>query len=203
MEIYKLISGANIVFIITIGISLYGLYVDQSLVRKLSLHPFSFVKGKGIFNLISSGFVHANLQHLGLNMITFYFFAFRLERITGTVNWLIIYFIGLILSDISTLIKNKNNPNYYSLGASGAISALLFSYILFDPFSKIIIFPIPFGIPSYIFALGYLLYSAYAAKTDRGNVNHEAHFYGALSGILTTVILFPNVFRFFVERFIK
>lgn len=203
MDVFRIIGSANVVFFITIAISLYGLYADPSLIRKLSLHPYSFFRGKNIFGLISSGFVHSNLTHLGLNMLTFYFFAFRLERLTGTSNWLLIYFAGLIFSDITTLIKNKNNPNYYSLGASGAISALLFSYILFDPFSKLIIFPIPFPIPAYIFALLYLAYSVYSAKRDRDNINHEAHLYGALIGILTTLVLFPNVFRFFVERFIR
>jgi membrane associated rhomboid family serine protease len=132
-------------------------------------------------------------------MLSYFFFAFSLEKIIGHWQFALIYISGIVLSDISSIVKNKNNISYYSLGASGAISSVLFSYILFDPMSKIYIFFIPIGIPAYIFALLYLGYCVYASKTQSDNINHEAHFWGAINGWLITIILYPHVFGYFLK----
>lgn len=192
--------SAYFVFMITIITSLYALYSKPYLIYTFSLSPYEISRGRKIHTLLTSGLVHANLQHLLFNMLSFYFFAFDLEKKIGHFNFLIIYLTGLVLSDISTIIKKRNNQSYQSLGASGAISAVLFSYIIFDPFSKLILFPIPFPIPAYFFALGYLIYCVWASRNQKDHINHEAHFWGAISGILITALLFPSVFRFFAER---
>lgn len=190
---------ASFIFFITIGLSLHTMYNDRKLMRKLMLHPYSIHKNRNLYTIITSAFVHADMNHLLFNMLSFFFFAFQLEKIVGHIPFLIIYSCGIVFSDLSTLWKNKNNAFYYSLGASGAISAVLFSYILFDPLSKIYLFLIPIGIPAYIFALLYLAYCVYAAKKQYDNVNHEAHFYGAITGLVITSILFPHVLGYFLR----
>ncbi|MFW6232412.1 MAG: rhomboid family intramembrane serine protease, partial [Bacteroidota bacterium] len=112
-------------------------------------------------------------------------------------DFLIIYFVSLVLSDVSSVIKHKDNPSYRSVGASGAIAGVLFSFILYAPTSTIMIFPIPFPIPSPIFGLLYLAYSFFAARKQADMINHEAHFWGAVSGMAVTVILEPRVLAHF------
>lgn len=191
---------ASYIFAITLLTSLYAFYGNHSLIRSFSLYPYSISRGKKLYTIITSGLVHANWAHLAFNLLSYYFFAFTLERIAGHWQFFIIYFSGLALSDLTTIIKNKNNTGYYSLGASGAISALLFSYILFDPFSRIMIFPIPFPIPAFVFAGLYLLYCMYASRRQSDNINHEAHFWGAITGVVATSVLYPGVFLNFVAK---
>lgn len=191
---------ALIIFLSTIGISLYGLYKDHTIIYRFVLHPWSVYHEKKYYQLISSGFVHGDLGHLMFNMLTFFFFAFNLEIVVGSFFFLIIYLFSLILSDIPTLLRNKDNPDYRSLGASGAISGVLFSSILFFPTSEIYIFFIPIGIPAPIFGLLYLAYCWWAAKKSQGNINHDAHFWGAAAGIFITVVLVPGVIPYFLEQ---
>jgi len=104
----------------------------------------------------------------------------------------------LILSDLPTVFKHKDDFHYNSLGASGAISAVLFSYILYNPLSKIYIMFIPIGIPAVVFGGLYLIYCAYASKNSRDNINHDAHFFGALTGLIFTVIFVPGIIQHFI-----
>lgn len=198
-EIIQYTPISSIIFVFTILVSLYGIYKDPYANRELMLHPYSIKRKRKYYTILTSGFIHADMNHLLFNMLSFYFFAFTLEKIVGHFAFALIYILGLILSDISSIIKNKNNPSYYSLGASGAISAVLFSYILFDPLSKIYIFFIPIGIPAYLFALLYLGYCMYASKNQSDSINHEAHFWGAISGVIITSILFPHILGYFVK----
>jgi membrane associated rhomboid family serine protease len=191
---------ASAIFIFTIFTTLYTLYVDRQVLGQLMLHPYSFARGKNRFTIITSGLIHADLNHLFFNMLSYFFFAFTLERIVGHWQFLLIYILGLTLSDISTIIKNKNNSQYYSLGASGAVSAVLFSYILFDPLTKLYFFFIPVGIPAFVFAGLYLVYCVYAAKKQYGNINHEAHLWGAVTGWVVTIILYPQVVMYFINQ---
>lgn len=181
------------------------MYGNQRIYSLFILHPWSLVREKQWHQFISSGLIHADLTHLIFNMITFYFFAFRLEHIFniqfgvpfGSLAFLILYVGSLILSDISTVLKNKDNPEYRALGASGAISGVLFSYILFDPLTGIYIFFIPIPIPAFIFAGLYLLYCFYAARRMAGFINHDAHMWGALSGLVLTIMMIPRVLPHF------
>ncbi len=190
---------SSLLFVFTILVSLYGIYGNPRVNRGLMLHPYSIKRGHSYHTIITSGFIHADMNHLLFNMMSYFFFAFSLEKIVGHWQFATIYILGMILSDLSSIIKNKNNSSYYSLGASGAISAVLFSYILFDPLSKIYIFFIPIGIPAYIFAGLYLAYCVYASKTQSNHINHEAHFWGAVSGLIITTILFPHVLEYFLQ----
>jgi len=188
---------ASLIFVFTVITSLYAFY-DNSIYGKFMLHPYSVSKGKNIFTLITSGLIHADWMHLFFNMFTFYAFAFTLERLMGSWQFGLLYFVALILSDIPTVFRYKDSFNYNSLGASGAISAVLFSYILFNPMSKIYIMFIPIGIPAVIFGFLYLIYCAYASKNSRDGINHDAHFYGALTGLIFTIIFVPDILQNFI-----
>jgi len=188
---------ASLIFVFTVITSLYAFY-DNSIYGKFMLHPYSVSRGKNIFTLITSGLIHADWMHLFFNMFTFYAFAFTLERLMGSWQFGLLYFVALILSDIPTVFRYKDSFNYNSLGASGAISAVLFSYILFNPMSKIYIMFIPIGIPAVIFGFIYLIYCAYASKNSRDGINHDAHFYGALTGLIFTIIFVPGILQNFI-----
>lgn len=184
---------AAIIFITTIGISLYTMYRDHNLLNKWILYPYQTIREQKYYQLITSGFLHADLNHLLFNMFTFFFFAFNLERIIGSLDFAIIYFLSMLAGNLFTLYKQKDNYQYASLGASGAISGVLFSYILINPSASILIFPIPFPIPSWLFGIIYLGWTYYSSKRNYDNTNHYAHLFGALCGILLTILLTPDL----------
>ncbi|WP_406824560.1 rhomboid family intramembrane serine protease [Pedobacter sp. KACC 23697] len=197
MEYFNIAPVASVIFVFTIITSLYAFY-DNSIYGKFMLHPYSVSKGQNVYTLITSGLVHADWMHLFFNMFTFYAFAFALESMMGSWRFGLLYFLGLVLSDLPTVIKHKDNFNYNSLGASGAISAVLFSYILYNPMSKIYIMFIPIGIPAVVFGIIYLIYCAYASRNSRDHINHDAHFFGALTGLIFTIIFVPGILQNFI-----
>ena len=196
MEYINNTPVASLIFIFTIITSIYA-FNDNVLYGKFMLHPYSVYRKNKIFTLITSGLIHANWMHLIFNMFTFFFFAFRLEETIGHWQFATIYLLGLILSDLPTVVKHKNDFWYNSLGASGAVSAVLFSYILFYPFSTLMIFPLPIPIWACLFGVLYLIYCAYMSRNSRDNINHDAHFYGAISGVIITIILEPRIIPHF------
>jgi membrane associated rhomboid family serine protease len=139
-------------------------------------------------------------MHLAFNMLTFYFFAFQLEAELGSIKFFVLYIGSMVLADVTSIIKNYNDPEYRSLGASGAISGVLFSYILFKPNAQlgILFFPIP--IPASIFALLYLAFCYFASKKQYDMVNHEAHFWGAVAGVILTTAMEPNAINIFFKQ---
>lgn len=187
-----------IIFIITIVASIYAMYFNESLYEKWLLSPWKLIHRRKWYTIITSGFIHADMMHLIFNMLTFYFFAFKLEQITGSVNFLIIYFGSMVLADVTTILKHKDNINYRSVGASGAISGVIFSFILFVPYAKIGLLFLPFMVPAPIFGILYLAYCYWAARSSNDMINHEAHFWGALAGVILTVFLYPNVLENFI-----
>ncbi len=158
-------------------------FARPALIQRALLRPYQVARGSGYFGLISSGFVHADVGHLLFNLITFFSFALPLEHMIGTVRLLALYFTGLIVSGVGTCLQHRDEPEYASLGASGAILAVLFASIVYFPTRKLLIMPLPIPIPAPLFAVGYLAYSYYAARNMRGNVNHDAHIFGALAGV--------------------
>lgn len=190
---------ATFIFVLTIATSLFGLLANRNIIDNLMLHPYSISRGKKSYTIFGSGIVHADFNHLIFNMLSFFFFAFTLEQITGSLFFGLLYLASLIISDLPSIIKHKNNPQYFSLGASGAISAIIFSYILFDPLQKFYLFFIPIGIPAYIFGVLYLAYCAYAARQASDHINHDAHFYGALSGLFLTILFHKGILSNFIQ----
>nr|WP_321234139.1 rhomboid family intramembrane serine protease [uncultured Psychroserpens sp.] len=147
------------------------------------------------FRMFSSGFLHADTQHLLFNMLTLYFFADRVILFVQEVNFLIIYAGSLALGSLVSLYFHKNEYYYSAVGASGAVTGILYAAILLDPTMSIYLFFVPIPIPAYIFGIVYLLYSIYGMKKRVGNIGHDAHFGGAVGGYLITLILKPSLFE--------
>jgi len=183
---------ASAIFAITLAISLLAFNSDE-LYERFILHPYSVAQGKRVYTLVTSGLIHKDLSHLFFNMFSYYFFAFNLERAIGHWQFALLYIASLILSDMPTVVKHKNDYWYHSLGASGAISAVVFSQILFSPMDGMYIVLIPIPIPAIVFGILYLIYCAYASRRGMDNINHDAHFYGAVCGIIITISLYPMV----------
>ena len=162
---------------------LIGLLAAPSMVERNMFRPHWLVPRRQYSTLITSGFIHADLAHLVFNAFTFWAFAFPLERRIGTVKFLALYGFGLLASDAGTWFKHRNDPGYQTLGASGAILAVLFASIVYFPTGSIFILPIPVPIPAPVFAVAYLAYTYYASRQVRERINHDAHLAGALAGI--------------------
>jgi membrane associated rhomboid family serine protease len=191
--------GASVVFAVTIAVSLLGMYRAPTIVERSLFRPYAFLRARQYETIVTSGFVHADLGHLIFNMVTFYFFAFPLERHIGTGAFLSVYLVGLVLSHACTYFKHRNDVHYASLGASGAISAVLFAYIVYFPTTTLIILPIPVPIPAVLFAVGYVGYSWWASQQSRGRINHDAHLCGALSGLVFVGLTDPRAFAALLE----
>lgn len=190
---------ASVIFGITIASSLLAFYNDE-LYGRMILNPYQVAKGKETFTLLTSGFIHKDWVHLVFNMMTYYFFAFNLEATIGHWQFALLYVASLVLSDLPTVYKNRENFWYRSLGASGAISAVVFSSIMFDPMAHMGILLIPVQIPAIIFGGLYLVYCVYASRRASDGINHDAHFYGALCGIVFTIILVPASVHIFFDK---
>ncbi|HMQ07769.1 MAG TPA: rhomboid family intramembrane serine protease [Saprospiraceae bacterium] len=195
-----------IIILVTLFTS-YKCFQSQSLFNKLKNHPYSVVKNREYYRLITSGFVHGDWVHLIVNMFVLYEFGKIVESIyielfgqlTGIIFYLAMYFIVLILADIPSLRQHHNHPSFSSIGASGAVSGVLFTYILFYPWSWLgLFFVIP--IPAVVFGILYLVYSTWASKSKKDNIDHSAHFAGAIAGMLIIIILHPKVINLFLER---
>jgi len=186
--------AAPLIMILTIGTSLLGLFKSPKIIDMCLFRPYYFHRKRQYDTMILSGFVHADVGHLLFNMFTFYFFAFPMEEFIGTIPFLILYFFGLVVSHTCTWYKQRNNPGYASLGASGAISAVLFAFIVYFPTMSLMIIPIPIPIPAFLFAIGYVAYSYWASKQDTGGINHDAHLCGAISGLMFVAVTDPGAF---------
>jgi len=178
-------------------------FEKPSLKENLLLHPYRVVREKRYFTLLTSGFVHNDWLHLIFNAVTFYFFAIPLEQIVGVEFFLMIYFGSLLASSIPDVLMEWRNPSFRTLGASGAISGAMFAFILHAPSSTISLFLLPVGIPAPIFALLYLAYTYYASKQGLDNINHNAHLWGALAGIVITILFEPDVLSNFIGYYLN
>ncbi len=197
---YYPMSPTIILVILNIGASLYA-WNNQDIYRKWMMTPYLVNRENQYYRFISSGFIHGDWMHLIFNMIALYSFGVNLEyylaAYTGANYQLYyygLYLLALIISEIPTYLKHKNNPGYNSLGASGAVSAIIFARIIFDPMSEI------YFMPGFIAGALYLLYSYTVGKKGVGGINHDAHFYGALVGILFIVIIHPASVPSFFEQ---
>jgi membrane associated rhomboid family serine protease len=184
--------AAPAILILTIVISLLGMYQIPDIINKFLFRPYYFLREKQYDTMIMSGFIHADATHLLFNMITFFFFAFPLEQFLGTGKFVALYFVGLVVSHTCTWHKERNNPQYASLGASGAISAVLFAYIVYFPSTMLLVFFIP--MPAMVFAFLYVGYSWWASKNAKDRINHDAHLCGALSGLGFVAVTDPGAF---------
>lgn len=166
---------------------------DRSFIEKYKFQVGAIQKGDKI-RLLSSGFLHADYIHLGFNMYALYLFSGTVIGSLGVFSFLLIYFGSLFIGNLVSMYYHKNEPYYSAVGASGAVSGILYSSILLYPDMTLIMLPIPFPIPGYVFGVGYLLYSIYGMKKQLGNVGHSAHLGGAIGGFGLTLILYPQIY---------
>ena len=179
-----------VIIAVTVLISYKG-FNDLSFFRKFEFHVGSILKGEQI-RMISSGFLHVDMGHLFFNMVTLWFFAPLVLSYLGNWTFVLVYVGSLIFGNLLTLLFNKNNYSYRAVGASGAVTGVLYSAILLQPDMMLgLFFVIP--IPAYLFGILYLLYSIYGMKSKNDNIGHSAHFGGAVGGYVITLIEQPQL----------
>ncbi|MDO4251486.1 MAG: rhomboid family intramembrane serine protease [Moraxella sp.] len=195
-------SHTTIIVLITVIISILA-WQSNAVMSRLIFDPVAITRFKQYDRFLTHGLVHGDAMHLLFNMFTLYSFGRVLESFylykLGSLGFVIFYVLAIIVAIIPTFIKHKNNPRYLSLGASGAVSAVLFAYILFDPWNMIYLFAI-IPLPAILFAVAYVAYEIYSNKKGNSNINHSAHLYGAAFGILATIALEPAVAIHFFSK---
>lgn len=194
-----------IILVITAIFSIVA-FSNMQLTERFILHPYSVQHKKEWYRMLTSGFLHADWFHLLVNMFVLfsfggvvnsyynYFFGYL-----GNLHFVAMYVTAIFAANASTLYKHKDDYGYRSLGASGAVSAVVFASILFQPLNKIYLYGI-IGIPGIIAGVLYLAYSHYASRKQNDQINHEAHFYGAVYGVVYTIIFKPQVVPFFIAK---
>lgn len=169
----------------------YKGFNDLAFFRKYEFHVGSIRSGEQI-RMLSSGFLHADMMHLAFNMLTLYFFAPVVISGLGTFSFILVYFGSLIFGSLLTMLFHKNDYSYRAVGASGAVTGILYSAILLQPNMMLgVFFVIP--MPAYVFGILYLLYSIYGMRAKNDNIGHTAHFGGAIGGYLITLVKEPSL----------
>ena len=184
----------------------YLAFQNSELMGKMRFNAAQIVHRREYYRLVSHAFVHANWPHLIVNMLVLYFFGDNVEAYLrfyfgnkATAYFLLLYFGGILAANLWSLIKHKNNYYYNAVGASGAVSAVLFTFIFFNPWERLHLFMI-LPIPGILFAAGYLLYSYQMSKKQIDNVAHDAHFLGAVFGFIFPILLKPDLFDDFISN---
>ncbi|MDQ3073928.1 MAG: rhomboid family intramembrane serine protease [Bacteroidota bacterium] len=169
---------------------------DESLKRRWMLHPYGIVNGGRSFTIFTSAFIHNDTMHLLFNGLALYFFGPTLERVVGPLSYVLIYLAGILFSDLTTIVRHRDDPRYYALGASGVISAVILAFVMLFPMAMIGVFFMP-PMPGWLFGLLYIGFSMYASRKQYDNVAHEVHLWGALIGVVMVLLLWMlNFFEF-------
>lgn len=196
-----------VLIIVNIIISLIALRNKDKYFYEFAEWPYRIVYEKRLHQILTSAFLHADFFHLFFNMFALYTFGTVLENnfiynfgeLNGSLYFAAIYFISLITGSLLTVVFNFKNPDYVAVGASGAVSGIIFSFIIFYPKATVGFFFIP--MPAYIFAFLYIAISVYGMKRNLGNIGHEAHIGGALGGVISTFLIIDGSFRLFLSYF--
>jgi membrane associated rhomboid family serine protease len=181
------------IIIANVLISMKG-FNEYSFLDKYKFQVGKILSGEKV-RMISSGFLHVDWMHLIFNMYALYLFGDIVANILGTSSFLVIYLGSLLAGNMYSLFYHKSEPYYSAVGASGAVSGILYSAILLYPDMTLMMFPLPIPIPAYVFGIGYLIYSIYGMKKQLGNVGHSAHLGGAIGGFAITLLLFPVLIK--------
>jgi membrane associated rhomboid family serine protease len=179
---------------------------NSRLMNELILWPPAIQRQREYYRLVTYGFLHADFSHLLVNMLTLFFFGRVMEQYytyqLGVAGFALFYLGGLVVSILPTYLANRENARYRSLGASGAVSAVLFASILFQPWAKIYLyFALP--IPAILYAVLYVVYSVYMDRRGQGNINHSAHLWGAAYGVAFTVMVQPARLSIFIDELLR
>ncbi|MBY0476196.1 MAG: rhomboid family intramembrane serine protease [Chitinophagaceae bacterium] len=196
------------IIIITCIVS-FTAFNSEKIINDLIFWPPMIKEKKQFYRFITSGFIHADIMHLAFNMIALYFFsrALIIDGMSledyfvfkiGKLGFILFYLIAIIVSEVPSYIRHRDNYQYRSLGASGAVSSIIFASILFDPWNVIGVFFIP--MPAIVFAVLYIGFTIYMDRRGGDNVNHSAHLWGAIYGVLATIALDPRVINIFLEQ---
>lgn len=167
-------------------------FKDNSFFNKYKFQVGPIRRGEQI-RMLTSGFLHADYVHLGLNMYVLYVFAKVVILYLGVPYFIAIYFGSLITGSLYSLYRHKDNSMYSAVGASGAVSGIVYASILLRPEMKLMMLPIPIEMPAYVFGIGYLVYSIYGMQKQLGNIGHSAHLGGAIGGFLLTLVIKPSI----------
>ena len=202
-----MISITIVIIAITIAIS-YWAFTNSNVFNKLSLMPYRTVHQKEYYRIFTHAFLHADYLHLGVNMFVLYSFGSFVEQIftqlqeggligSSIASYITLYVGGIVIATLTSIKKHKDNPMYVSIGASGAVSAVVFTSIFFAPMQMLsLFFVIP--IPAIVFGVLYLLYSNYMSKKSNDNINHDAHLTGAVFGFIFPMLINPKLIVYFL-----
>jgi membrane associated rhomboid family serine protease len=183
------LSAVHLLMASVVLVSLFA-WTHQAIQRALMLNPHRVGRGQ-VHRLVTAAWIHGDLDHLIFNMLALFIFGDRVLAVLGVHWFLVLYGSAAVVAFIPTTIRYARKPEYNSLGASGAVSAVMLSAILLDPSLKLRLLFVPIPVPGLVFALGYLAYSAWQSQGSRDGINHDAHFSGAAYGILVTWLLEP------------
>lgn len=212
MNNYKISFSITLIIIIITCIISYSALKNSAMFNKLKHFPYQEKRSNEYFRMLSAGFVHGDMMHLIINMYVLFMFGEVVEKSfgniygpnSGRVVFTILYLMNIVAASIPTYFKNQNNPQFASVGASGAVSGLLFIYIILSPWAGLTFIFFPFiNIPAIVLGIGYLIYSSYASKKASGRIDHMAHFYGAIFGIVFLFSTKPEMISYFFERLIN
>lgn len=194
---------------ITVLISFMA-FNNPDVFSKLQLNPYQVYHRKEWYRLITHGFVHVDWMHLIINMFVLYSFGQGVENLFGQLQdagylryyqiwYTVFYFSAIVIASLLSVAKHKDDIYYNSVGASGAVSAVVFFYIFFDPYNKLLLFMI-IPIPGILFGIAYLVYSQYMSRKSNDNVNHDAHFVGAVYGFLFPLLIKVSLINYFLQN---
>lgn len=199
------LSITIIIIAVTVLVSLAA-FNNSELFAKCLMNPFMIFKKGEYWRLLTSGFIHGSYIHLGFNMFTFYFFGRVVEQVfaqlmggMGYIVYVLFYLSAILVSDLPTAWKKRGQINYNSLGASGAVSAMVFASILYFPLNDICLYGL-LCLPGFILGVVYVIYSYFSSKNSQDNINHEAHLFGAIYGVVFAIAIYPQSALGFVQQ---
>lgn len=198
-------SISYLIILLTVIFSISA-FQNYTFFEKALFRPYLMKENNEWWRWVSNGFIHKDYAHLAVNMLSFYFFGGIVEawfgditQNNGSILFLLFYLSAIVVSGMYDYHRFQNNYAYSALGASGAVSAVIFSYILFNPFGRIYLFFVV-GLPAWLVGILYLVYEYSMAKKQLDNIGHNAHFFGALYGLLFPVVIHPQIALDFLEK---
>lgn len=190
---------------LTVIVSMYA-FNQRSVMASLIMNPYIIAEKQQYYRFVTSGFIHNDHMHLIFNMFSFYFFGTAVERVfdmifgsAGSIYFIALYVLAIVVSDLPTYFKHRSNPRYNSLGASGGVAAVIFAYIIFQPLQDICIY-FALCLPGFILGILYVIFSWYQGRKSNDNINHDAHLYGALFGLIFCIVMYPRSISYFFDQ---